>query len=454
MASSIASTSTAASAMVTAVVSARSLVKERSIALPCCLGSAASRRRGCSRASGPSSSAQRRHFSQAVEQPQSQPPNSCHILLTSLPTNTCPNDVFRLLRQRTSVENTTNRLKDLASLHFIRTPSLYQTDDAIASFHIDASARRFQRAVDGVSLTGRHVRARMISADEAARRLKTSSSPSFSSQLIHLLVSQDSGSNVLLRGLPPTLHVSRLHDQLRSAYSLAPPTQIRHSKKTMHLRSVFDTSARVAVAARELLIRRKDELHRLMIKKRKVGLSGIMDELEAARYTAGEATGSDTEGQAILEKPDESGNVDEASLAALHSISTMPPAYKNVKGVEGPSLRLDSHSEDSGNPYSYTHPAKAWWDILWIQAQLGQPFFSRPAPASRKDGNSKVHRNFVPFLPIIKLPYPNMNANRAWFVVRMTDAADAHRLVRRWNNTYYSEQEFGQKHLVEAHILY
>ncbi|KAE8218387.1 hypothetical protein CF326_g9179 [Tilletia indica] len=396
-----------------------------------------------------------------------QPPSSTSsrcVLISNLPINTRPSDIYRL-----SDPSSLHRLRDLHSLTFLRTPTLYPTGEAIAEFVTETSARRFQRAIDGSRLSGLHVRATQVGAQRAAGMLSTSVSANLSSQLVHLLLmSQSSGFTVLLRGLPPSLYVSRLHEVLHKGYSLAPPINIRHSRKTIALRSLFDTSLTISQRARQVLARRNDELYRTLGRKRKMGLedlrASLEEELNERRHARRNGPYPDLQlhraEEEGLNEEDEDSQIESESDLLSTSSNSSPFAPTSYDGIEGPDLRLDTHRDDIDNPYSYTSFSKVYWDVIWMAAKGG--YALRPSgrhqntePAASASASAP---GFVPFLPITKLPFPaahgDHHQSRAWFVVRMTDAADAHRLVRRWHNMYYSEKEFGQRYLVEAQVLH
>ncbi|KAK0530676.1 hypothetical protein OC835_003932 [Tilletia horrida] len=400
------------------------------------------------------------------------------VHLTNLPNGARSSDIYRL-----SYSASSQRVGDMHALTFLRTPSLYPMGEAVANFNSDSSAKRFQRAVDGVSMSGRHVRASLIPPAQASQLLASSTSANLSAQLIHFLVSQNSGSNVLLRGLPPNLFVSRLHEVLQKGYSLAPTTEIRPGRRTAHLDSLFEAVRPIVHRARNERMERNEELYRLIKRKNKHGLPELLAQLEQA--AAADEQYAEHDGDIDVDVTDADAGESPSSppsstfTAGAHTdaddephIASSPFAPSHIDGIEGPDLRLDSHSENADNPYAYNNYAKVFWDVIWAAARNGQPYPSRSAARRGGHGGDQDRGRerdrdqrdagvpkFIPYLPIIKLPYPAAHGTdgsnlRAWFVVRMTDAADAHRLVRRWHNMYYSEREFGQRYLVEASVLH
>ncbi|CAD6921563.1 unnamed protein product [Tilletia controversa] len=411
---------------------------------------------------------------------------SRYVLISNLPINSRPSDIYRL-----TDPSSLHRLRDLHSLTFLRTPTLNPTGEAIADFITDTSARRFQRGIDGSRLSGLHVRATQLAPQKAKQMLTSHLSANLSIQLIHLLlISQTSGFTVLLRGLPPSLYVSRLHEVLHKGYSLAPPTNIRQSRKTIHLRSLFDTSSIITQRTKAVLSKRNDELYRVLVRKRKIGVNALRASLEEeAQERAGNIANnnsnnhhreSDEADNAALQHEEQEPSDTDNDLESYRPAYSSPFGPSQIDGIEGPDLRLDYPHEDAENPYAYTSFGKAYWDVIWQAAKTGysiqrlkdlqQPHAQEQMQGmtlgDHDDDDDGDHSSsslasapgFVPFLPVTKLPYPSArgdhNQTRAWFLVRMTDAADAHRLVRRWHNMYYAESIFGQRYHVEAQVLH
>lgn len=380
------------------------------------------------------------------------------MLLSNLPRTAGPADIFRFY-------NYPQKALDLQMLTFLRTPTLYTTGEAIAHFVTENAARRFQRASDGVVLSGRHVRAQLIPARSAIQMLQSTTAVNLQVQLIHLLINQGSGSNVLLRGLPPALYVSRLHEQLESGYALAPPLSIRPSRKASHLRSLFDLTPSINQEARRLQTARKNEVYALIRRRYNEGLGAVLEALEdeSENYATLRANERDNDqaNDGLVDDNAPAGS-DLGSDSARFNSSLAP---SKQDGIEGPDLRVQSpNSGPEDSPYAYTQPAKAFWDTVWTVTRFGQHTLRRQPQANAGSDEPHTGPAHVPYMPIVKVPYPSPTSSsrgditsanhRAWFIVRLTDSADAHRLVRRWHNMYYDERQHGKRYLVEAEILY